>query len=137
MIKARDAALSIVFVAGLAFTRAQHPTFRGRYFVDAPSLDVAFTPCGTHDKWLVVLDSSMLADAQHEEVDTQLVFVQDPKDTAALDSLRASLLPPPIFAVVQGDTSPRGTYGSQGGFIRRILVHQLDTIPTSERAKCT
>jgi hypothetical protein len=134
----RTVILALVPVgAAIATIRTQHETFRGRWFVDAPSYVTAFTRCGAHDKWLAVLDSSLLAKSLQEQTDTALVFVQDPKDTTALDSAVASLLPPPIFAVVQGDTSPRGSYGPKGAFTHRLLVHELDTIPTSERAKCT
>jgi len=123
--------------AAMAFVTTQHETFRGRYFVDAPYYVTAFTPCGAHDKWLAVFDSGLLAKDLQEQTDTALVFVSDPKDTAVLDSAVASILPPPIFAVVQGDTSPRGSYGPKGEFSHRLLVHELDTIPMSERAKCS
>ena len=123
--------------AALAVVTTQHATFRGRWFIEASAYELAFTQCGAHDKWLVVLDSSLLADTAHQQVDTALVFIADSKDTTNLDSIRASLLPPPVYVVVQGDTSPRGSYGAKGAFSHRLLVHHVDSIPASQRATCS
>src|SRR5437899_1824462 len=105
--KMRIAVLSLLSAGAIASVKPQHATFRGRWFLEAPSYALAFTQCGDHDKWLVVVDSNLLANSQHEHVDTAMVYIADTKDTADLDSITASLLPLPIFVVVQGDTSPR------------------------------
>ena len=123
--------------ATLAYAATQHATFRGRWFIDPRDKVLAFTQCDAHDRWLAVLDSSMQADTQGQQVDTTMVFIADTHDTTGADSIIASLLPPPIFVVVQGDTSPRGSYGPKGGFSHRLLVHHADSMPTSEHDKCT
>ena len=131
--------------ATLGYAGVQRATFRGRWFMAPSDYVLAFTPCGATDKWLVDLDSTMLADTVGQEVDTSMVYIADTRDTAArdslskaaIDSITASLLPPPVFVVIQGDTSPRGSYGPKGGYSHRVLVHAGDTMPAAERDKCT
>ena len=116
-----------------AFRSAQQgQTFRGRWFLDAPTSQIVFQPCGAREKWLAVLDSSFLANA---ETDTTMVFVAE-GDSATPDL--ASLLPvlPPTFVIVKGDTSSVGKYGRNGEYHRRVLVRDLDSLPSAERAKC-
>ena len=144
--KAR-ATMVVLLVTGatLAYAGKQHATFRGRWFITPRDYVMTFTRCGARDKWLIDLDSSMLADTVGQEVDTAMVFIADTHDTATrdssakatLDSITASLLPPPLFVVVQGDTSPHGSYGPNGEYTHRLLVHDADSMPTSERDKCT
>jgi hypothetical protein len=134
--KTRIAMLCLLSAGTSASTTTQHATFRGRWFI-APTFEPVFTLCGDHDKWLLELDSSLTARFEDAKAETTLVYVSGSKDTAVLDSATASLLPPPIFVVVQGDTSPRGAYGRNGSFSHRLLVHQVDSIPMTERAKCS
>ena len=125
--------LLILMVTSSAFVFTRQATFRGRWFLEAPSYVTSFQPCGTHERWLAVLDSSLLAGS---ETETTMVFMANSPDSALPDSVSALVLPPPTFVLVRGDTSPRGSYGADGEFSRRLLVHDVDSLPTSERPRC-
>lgn len=131
-LKARVAGPLLVLMAtSSAFLPTRQATFRGRWFLEAPSYVTSFEPCGTHERWLAVLDSSLLAGS---EAETTMVFIADSPELP--DSVSALVLPPPTFVLVRGDTSPRGSYGPNGEFSRRLLVHHLDSLPPSERLRC-
>ena len=94
--------------------------FRGLWL--AQNDGAAFQPCGTADKWWVIMDSALEASAT---VETTLVFIAGDSSAKAPSHPEAPPLPPPSFITLRGDTSPIGAYGAGGGYKRQILVHDM------------
>jgi hypothetical protein len=80
----------------------------------------SFQPCGSTEKWMPEFDSSLSAAAT---VETTLVFEQQAPSSKAPAPIPQ--LPPSQFRVVRGETSAVGSYGVDGYFHRRLLVHQF------------
>ncbi len=91
--------------------------FRGLWIFEGEG--VAFQPCGTSERWFATLDSALLKGAV---VETTIVFIGSGPDTAPL---KPPPLPPPKFIVLRGDTSPAGSFGPNGDYRRRLVVHAL------------
>ena len=125
--------ITTLLIPIVAFGSAQKAqTFRGRWFLDQPSSQIVFQPCGAHEKWLTVLDSSFAANM---ETDTAMVFVAQ-GDSTTPDPASLLPVPPTTFVILKGDTSGIGKYGPHGEYKRRVLVRDLDSLPSAERAKC-
>ena len=108
--------LVVCLITGLGCARNPGQKFRGRWLEAG-----GFEPCGTTEKWWTELDSTLMA---HPVVETTMVFMPAPADTGGAKAYSQ----PPSFlrvAMVRGDTSPLGSYGPNGAYQRRILLHEV------------
>jgi hypothetical protein len=125
----RRCATVLGLVAGFACRPEPGAEFKGRWMVDGP----AFEPCGISERWWPVFDSSL---ATATTVETTMVFIATPSDSAAARASDVPQLPPPMFATVRGETSGVGAHGPSGGYQRQILVHHFDCAGPFKPADC-
>ena len=125
----RHYATVLGLVAGFGCAREPGDEFKGRWMVDGP----AFEPCGISERWWPVFDSSLAAETT---VETTMVFIATPSDSAAARASHVPQLPPPMFATVRGETSAVGAHGPSGGYQRQILVHHFDLAGPFRPADC-